>query len=88
MELTEFDYVFLCVDQSDVRQLVLRALSNTEVNVIDVGMGLNFTDEQEFIWGTCRLPHQPETSRSHVSPRQTALKSCTDRTSRLHTSTA
>lgn len=55
MELAEFDYVFLCVDQSAVRQLVLRALSNTEVNVIDVGMGLNFTDDQESIWGTCRV---------------------------------
>lgn len=55
MELARFDYVFLCVDRSDVRQLVLRALANTGVTVIDVGMGLNLTDDQESIWGTCRV---------------------------------
>jgi hypothetical protein len=55
MELANFDYVFLCVDRSDVRQLVLRALTTTVVNFIDVGMGLNLTDDQESIWGTCRV---------------------------------
>lgn len=55
MELAGFNYVFLCVDQSEVRQLVLRALANTGVTVIDVGMGLNLSDDQESIWGTCRV---------------------------------
>lgn len=55
MELAGFNYVFLCVDQSEVRQLVLRALAKTGVTVIDVGMGLNLSDDQESIWGTCRV---------------------------------
>lgn len=55
MELASFDYVFLCVDRGEVRQLVLRALANTGVTVIDVGMGLNLSDDQESIWGTCRV---------------------------------
>lgn len=55
MELAGFDYVFLCVDRGDVRQLVMRALAETGVNVIDVGMGLNLSDDQESIWGTCRV---------------------------------
>jgi len=55
MELAQFDYVFLCVDRSDVRQLILRSLTNTDVIVIDVGMGLNLSDDQESIWGTCRV---------------------------------
>lgn len=55
MDLVGFDYVFLCVDRSEVRQLVLRALANTGVTVIDVGMGLNLSDDQESIWGTCRV---------------------------------
>ena len=63
MELAEFDYVFLCVDRSDVRQLVLRALANTGVNVIDVGMGLNLTDDQESIWGTCRVTASTPSTR-------------------------
>ncbi len=55
MDLAGFDYVFLCVDRSGVRQLVLRALAKTGVTVIDVGMGLNLSDDQESIWGTCRV---------------------------------
>lgn len=55
MQLADFDYVFLCVDRGEVRQLVLRALANTAVNVIDVGMGLNLSHDQESIWGTCRV---------------------------------
>lgn len=63
MELADFDYVFLCVDRSEVRQLVLRALANTKVKVIDVGMGLNLTDDQESIWGTCRVTASTPTTR-------------------------
>lgn len=63
MELVEFDYVFLCVDRSDVRQLILRALANTDVNVIDVGMGLNLTDDQESLWGTCRVTASTPSTR-------------------------
>ena len=62
MALASFDYVFLCVDRGEVRQLVLRALANTGVKVIDVGMGLNLSDDQESIWGTCRVTAStPET---------------------------
>lgn len=63
MELAGFDYVFLCVDLSEVRQLVLRTLANTEVNVIDVGMGLNLSDDQESIWGTCRVTASTPSTR-------------------------
>jgi hypothetical protein len=55
MELAGFDYVFLCVDRGEARQLVLQALANTGVTVIDVGMGLNLSHDQESIWGTCRV---------------------------------
>lgn len=55
MELARFDYVFLCVDRGEVRHLVLRALADTGVTVIDVGMGLNLSHDQESIWGTCRV---------------------------------
>jgi len=55
MELAKFDYVFLCVDRGEARHLVLRALANTGVTVIDVGMGLNLSHDQESIWGTCRV---------------------------------
>ncbi|WP_457328957.1 ThiF family adenylyltransferase [Rhizobacter sp. P5_C2] len=63
MELAGFDYVFLCVDRGDVRQLVLRALANTGVKVIDVGMGLNLSHDQESIWGTCRVTASTPSTR-------------------------
>lgn len=63
MELASFDYVFLCVDRGEVRQLVLRALANTGVRVIDVGMGLNLSDDQESIWGTCRVTASTPSTR-------------------------
>lgn len=55
--------MFLCVDRSDVRQLVLRALANTGVNIIDVRMGLNLTDDQESIWGNCRVTASTPSTR-------------------------
>jgi len=64
MELARFDYVFLCVDRSEVRQLVLHALANTRVTVIDVGMGLNLSHDQESIWGTCRVTASTPSTRS------------------------
>lgn len=62
-DLAGFDYVFLCVDRSEVRQLVLHALAHTDVKVIDVGMGLNLSDDQESIWGTCRVTTSTPTTR-------------------------
>lgn len=69
MELGSFDFVFLCVDRSEVRQLVLRALARTDVNVIDVGMGLNLTEDQESIWGTCRVTASTPATRDIASAR-------------------
>lgn len=63
LELTRFDYVFLCVDKGEVRQLVLRALADTTVSLIDVGMGLNLTDDQDSIWGTCRVTASTPSTR-------------------------
>lgn len=63
MDLSGFDYVFLCVDRSEVRQLVLRALTDTEVRVIDVGLGLNLSHNQESIWGTCRVTASTPSTR-------------------------
>ncbi len=63
MELASFDYVFLCVDRGEVRQLVLKALASTPVKVIDVGMGLNLSHDQESIWGTCRVTASTPTTR-------------------------
>ncbi|NHQ87323.1 ThiF family adenylyltransferase [Iodobacter sp. HSC-16F04] len=61
--LIEFDYVFLSVDRGEVRQLILHALADTDVNIIDVGIGLNLTDDQESLWGTCRVTASTPSTR-------------------------
>lgn len=67
-ELARYDYIFLCVDKGTVRQLVLEHLAATAVCVIDSGMGINMTEDQEHVWGTCRVT----TSTQHT--REEALK--------------
>jgi hypothetical protein len=61
--LNEFDYVFLSVDRGEVRQLILHSLADTDVNIIDVGIGLNLTDDQESLWGTCRVTASTPSTR-------------------------
>ncbi|MBK0116117.1 MULTISPECIES: ThiF family adenylyltransferase [unclassified Delftia] len=67
--LTNFDYVFLCVDKGEVRQLVLRKLHDTQVVVIDVGMGLQLSDDQETIWGSCRVTSSTPSTRELAKAR-------------------
>jgi hypothetical protein len=64
MELAGFDYIFLCVDRGTVRHLILHALASSAVTVIDVGMGLNLSHDQESIWGTCRVTSSTPSTRN------------------------
>ncbi len=54
-DLCLFDYVFLSVDQADVRDLVVKTLRGTPTSLIDVGMGVHLVDETQKIWGICRV---------------------------------
>lgn len=39
--LTEFDFIFVCVDDAPSRQMIAEACHNASVPFVDVGMGLN-----------------------------------------------
>jgi len=52
--LRDFDFVFLCVDKSRVRQLVVDALEGSSATIIDVGMGVRMNAAQELL-GQCRV---------------------------------
>lgn len=54
-ELRAFDYVFLSVDNTTVRELVVRELRGTRTSLLDVGMGVHLVGETQQVWGTCRV---------------------------------
>lgn len=54
-ELRDFDYVFLSVDNTTVRELVVRELRGTRTSLLDVGMGVHLVGETQQVWGTCRV---------------------------------
>ena len=54
-ELAAYDFVFICVDKGAVRQLIVEALGPHATCFIDVGMGVNLTDNKDQLWGTCRV---------------------------------
>ncbi|EJM62344.1 dinucleotide-utilizing enzyme possibly involved in molybdopterin or thiamin biosynthesis [Pseudomonas sp. GM50] len=54
-ELRAFDYVFLSVDNTTVRELVVHELSGTRTSLLDVGMGVHLVGETQQVWGTCRV---------------------------------
>ena len=52
-ELSQFDFVFVCVDNGLARRLIFESLEQTDVPFIDVGMGLYF--ENDAIGGIVRV---------------------------------
>ncbi len=54
-ELSAFDYVFLSVDNTKVRDLVVKTLRGTRTCLLDVGMGVHLVGDTQQIWGTCRV---------------------------------
>ena len=55
VELRAFNYVFLCVDTTKARELVVKELRGTPTSLIDVGMGVHLVGETQQVWGTCRV---------------------------------
>jgi hypothetical protein len=52
--LRDFDYVFVCVDKSEGRRLILEALPGSTATMIDVGMGVRMNSAQALL-GQCRV---------------------------------
>lgn len=66
-ELANYDFVFICVDKGSVRKLIIEALEQQETCFIDVGMGVNMTDDGEHLWGTCRVTTSCPTTRKQAA---------------------
>jgi hypothetical protein len=65
-ELATYDFIFVCVDKGSVRNLIVEALFDSTVKLIDVGMGVNLTDDCSHLWGTCRVTTSTPNSRAQA----------------------
>jgi hypothetical protein len=68
-ELSAYDFLFICVDKGSVRRLIVEALQASAVRFIDVGMGVNMTDDKEHLWGTCRITTSTPGTRAQAIAR-------------------
>lgn len=68
-ELCGYDFVFVCVDKGEVRQLIVREFDRQPVRFIDAGMGINLTDDRSQLWGTCRVTTSTPATRTLAAAR-------------------
>jgi hypothetical protein len=67
-ELKGFDFVFVCVDKGPARKLILDALCAYGVAFVDVGMGVEVTDDQK-LFAVCRTTSATAGRTSHLQSR-------------------
>lgn len=63
-ELAEVDFVFLSLDDNETRKLIIHELESLEIPYIDVGMGLQVTDNK--VCGIVRTTTASEKKRDHI----------------------
>jgi len=68
-DLAGYDFVFICVDKGSVRRLIVESLQDSAVRFIDVGMGVNLTDDKGHLWGTCRITTSTPETRAQAMAR-------------------
>jgi hypothetical protein len=67
-ELKAFNFVFVCVDKGPARKLILDALCAYGVAFVDVGMGIEVTDDQK-LFAVCRTTSATIGRISHLQSR-------------------
>lgn len=68
-ELAKFDFVFICVDMPMVRKLISDTLQAHQVPFIDVGMGIELLNEEQVLYGSCRVTLSTPQKWNHVPQR-------------------
>lgn len=63
-ELTPMDFVFLCLDASDEKRLIIETLEAAHIPFVDVGMGLELVGDQ--LLGQLRVTTSVDGQRDHV----------------------
>lgn len=54
-ELKDFDFVFLCLDKGPGKKLIVDTLHCSATPFIDVGIGVQTTDDSQQLWAICRV---------------------------------
>jgi hypothetical protein len=68
-ELKGFDFVFICIDSGNSRKLIAEALIASSTPFIDVGMGVEVTDDPKMLWGICRTSLVTQAKSGHIHTR-------------------
>lgn len=66
-ELTDFDFVFVCVDDGGARRIVCEFLAQTGVPFIDVGMDVVQDRDTFELDGTCRVTTVTPNKKDHLA---------------------
>lgn len=67
--ISEFNFVFLCIDSSKYKKIITSKLEQNHVSFIDVGMGLNHNIESESLSGILKITTSTPKKRDHFSRR-------------------
>jgi len=68
-ELAGFDFVFVSVDDGLSRRLICSYLQNAGIPFIDVGMGLEKSEDMNSLLGLCRVTLGTPTKQDHLATR-------------------
>ncbi len=63
-ELADFDFVFISVDRSDAKRLIVAMLDATKIPFVDVGMGLTVVNDS--LIGIVRTTTSTTEMRNHI----------------------
>lgn len=66
-ELNGLDFVFICVDRNEIKELIIQKLIKDKTSFIDVGLGVDVVDEK--LRGIIRVTSSTENKRDHVKKR-------------------
>lgn len=66
-QLSDFDFVFVCVDRPGIKNLIFKKLEASNIPFVDTGMELEWIEESNSLIGTCRVTHSDDNKKDHVS---------------------
>lgn len=64
-ELQDLDFVFICVDQGDIKEYIFDFLHKNEIGFIDVGMGIEVSDDNS-LFGLLRVTTSFDGEVDHI----------------------
>lgn len=67
VELSDFDFVFVCVDKGFARALICAYLQSQKIKFIDVGMSIEMVPETLKLIGTCRVTLSTDVQKDHLT---------------------